>query len=58
MQSTGSRRCNYPVSTKELANTLEALVQGAIFQFAFLNERDIEVHLKAHIRALLRPYAV
>lgn len=58
LQAIASGELKNIVSTKELANTLEALVQGAIFQFAFLNERDIEVHLKAHIRALLRPYAV
>lgn len=39
-----------------LAFTLEALIQGAIFQFAFLNERDIEPHLQRHVSALLQPY--
>lgn len=43
-------------NTKEFAKTLEALVQGAIFQFAFLNERNIETHLKDHIRLMLNPY--
>ncbi|NJM10397.1 MAG: TetR/AcrR family transcriptional regulator [Bdellovibrionaceae bacterium] len=36
-------------NAKELARTMEALVQGAVFQFAFLNERDIEIHLKDHL---------
>ncbi len=40
----------------EFAKTMEALVQGAIFQFAFLSERDIESHLKSHFRVLLKPY--
>ncbi|MBX9768251.1 MAG: TetR family transcriptional regulator [Bdellovibrionales bacterium] len=41
---------------KEFARTLEALVQGAIFQFAFLNERSIETHLRDHFRLILNPY--
>jgi len=40
----------------ELAKTMEALVQGAIFQFAFLSERDIDSHLKSHLRVLLKSY--
>jgi AcrR family transcriptional regulator len=43
---------------EELAFTLEALVQGAIFQFAFLGERNIELHLQNHITQLLKPYLV
>lgn len=46
------------IEPKSFAKTLEALVQGAIFQFAFLDERDIEVHLKSHIRTLLKPYVL
>ena len=45
-------------NTKEFAKTMEALVQGAIFQFAFLNERNIEIHLIDHFRVLLKPYLV
>jgi AcrR family transcriptional regulator len=41
---------------KSFASTLEALVQGAIFQFAFLNESNIDLHLREHIRILLRPH--
>ena len=41
---------------KDLAKTMEALVQGAIFQFAFLNERNIETHLKDHFKVMLKPY--
>jgi AcrR family transcriptional regulator len=40
----------------ELAFTLEALIQGAIFQFAFLGERGIEAHLRRHVTTFLRPY--
>jgi AcrR family transcriptional regulator len=39
------------------AATLEALVQGAIFQFAFLEEDDLERHLHGHVRTILQPYA-
>lgn len=39
-----------------LAKTLEALIQGGIFQFAFLDQRSIEDHLKAHVEVLLNPY--
>jgi AcrR family transcriptional regulator len=45
-------------NVQEFAKTMEALVQGAIFQFAFLSERDIESHLKSHFRLLLRPYLI
>jgi AcrR family transcriptional regulator len=41
-------------NARELAKTMEALVQGAIFQFAFLSERDVEAHLKDHFRVLLK----
>lgn len=43
-------------NTNEFAKTLEALVQGAIFQFAFLNERSIETHLRDHFKLMLKPY--
>ncbi len=43
-------------SPKDLAKTMEALVQGAIFQFAFLSERNIETHLKDHFNVILKPY--
>lgn len=39
-----------------LAFTLEALMQGAIFQFAFLGESNIEAHLHAHMHTFLAPY--
>lgn len=45
-------------NVKSFAKTLEALVQGAIFQFAFLSEKNIEAHLKDHVRMLLGPYLV
>lgn len=39
-----------------LAKTLEALVQGGIFQFAFLEENFIHLHLKDHLDTFLKPY--
>jgi AcrR family transcriptional regulator len=39
------------------AATVEALVQGAIFQLAFLEGRSIERHLRQHVQAILRPFA-
>lgn len=46
------------IDCRTLSKTLEALVQGAIFQFAFLDERDIELHIKDHFRVILKPYAL
>ena len=42
--------------TVRLAFTLEALIQGSIFQFAFLDERNLEGHMQAHIEMFLKPY--
>lgn len=39
-----------------LAITLEALVQGSIFQFAFLGRHNIHAHLRDRLQCLLRPY--
>jgi AcrR family transcriptional regulator len=44
------------VDADKLAWTLEALIQGAIFQFAFLGTRGIETHLRDHVTAYLSPY--
>jgi len=44
------------IESRTFAKTLEALVQGAIFQFAFLEERSIDVHLKEHFLVVLRPF--
>ena len=33
-----------------------SIVQGAIFQFAFLEERNIETHLKNHVQQILGPH--
>lgn len=44
------------VNTKSLAFTLEALVQGAIFQFAFLEEKNIQTHLRSHFKTALQPW--
>ncbi|WII70853.1 TetR family transcriptional regulator [Bdellovibrio sp. 22V] len=41
---------------EDLAMTLEALVQGSIFQFGFLNERNIERHLVSRFRSALQPF--
>jgi hypothetical protein len=40
----------------DLACTLEALIQGAIFQFGFLDEPDIGAWIRRHIDFLLGPY--
>lgn len=42
----------------DLAMTLEALVQGSIFQFGFLNEKNIERHLTSRINSVLQPYLI
>lgn len=39
-----------------VAWTLEALIQGAIFQFAFLEVREIERHLCNHVETFLAAY--
>lgn len=44
------------IDTKSFAKVLEALVQGSIFQFAFLEERDIESHIKSHFKLILSTY--
>jgi AcrR family transcriptional regulator len=41
---------------ERIASTLEALIQGAIFQFGFLEGRGIEAHLRGHVRTFLEPY--
>lgn len=58
LQAIASGELKNIVCERELAKTMEALVQGGIFQFAFLNERDIEIHLKDHFKVLLKPYVV
>lgn len=40
---------------ENLAITLEALVQGSIFQFAFLNEQNIGRHLANRFQSVLGP---
>lgn len=42
-------------SAEDLAMTLEALVQGSIFQFAFLEEKNIGRHLSNRFRSALQP---
>lgn len=41
---------------KDYAMTLEALVQGSIFQFGFLSEKGIQKHLISRIESALLPY--
>jgi len=55
-QAIHNGELKYIENAKELAKTAEALVQGAIFQFAFLSERNIETHLKDHFKVILKPY--
>lgn len=45
------------VDPKAFSKTLEALVQGSIFQFAFLDEGNIETHLKNHFKIVLAPFS-
>lgn len=45
-----------PVDVERIAATLEALIQGAIFQFGFLEARGIEAHLRGHVQTFLEPY--
>lgn len=42
----------------DFAMTLEALVQGAIFQFAYLNGSSIERHLSERIKSALQVYLI
>jgi AcrR family transcriptional regulator len=44
------------VDVERVASTLEALIQGAIFQFGFLERRGIESHLHEHVQTFLEPY--
>jgi AcrR family transcriptional regulator len=44
------------VEPEAMSWTVEALIQGAIFQFAFLSTHDVEQHLQTHVERLLRPY--
>ena len=44
------------IDASRVAWTLEALIQGAIFQFAFLEARGIERHLCDHVETFLAPY--
>jgi AcrR family transcriptional regulator len=45
-----------PLDVERVAATLEALIQGAIFQFGFLEARGIEAHLRSHVQTFLEPY--
>jgi AcrR family transcriptional regulator len=56
VQAIKRRELSEEIDPKLLSKTLEALVQGAIFQFAFLDEKSIELHLKMHFEIMLKPY--
>jgi len=45
-----------PIDVERVAFSLEALIQGAIFQFGFLERRGIENHLHEHVQTFLEPY--
>lgn len=45
------------IAPDSFAITLEALIQGAIFQFAFLEKKNIKEHLESHVRVVLKPFA-
>lgn len=66
-QSIFSRLLKEAIVRKELSEDLnpiefsillEALVQGSIFQFAFTESRDVELHLKKHLTLALKPYRI
>lgn len=54
LEAISNKELKFIDDPKDLAMTLEALVQGSIFQFAFLNERSIELHLKQRFTATLQ----
>ena len=58
VEATEKKELSAKIEPKILAKTLEALVQGAIFQFSFLNEDNIELHLKKHFELVLAPYII
>lgn len=43
------------IEPEDFAMTLEALVQGAIFQFGFLNDQNIKRHLLNRFQSILQP---
>jgi len=43
---------------EKIGFTLEALIQGGIFQFAFLREPNIEEHLQNHVRTFLAQFMI
>lgn len=55
-EAVNSGELSETIEPRLFAKTLEALVQGAIFQFAFLEDRSIDLHLKEHFRMVLKPY--
>lgn len=56
-QAISSNELSIIIEPRQFSKTLEALVQGAIFQFAFLDEKSIKYHLKQHFRLIMKPYS-
>lgn len=57
-EAIANRELKAGLDAEDLAMTLEALVQGSIFQFGFLNEKNIERHLTNRISSVLQPYLI
>ena len=57
-EAINNKELSDKIETKLMAKTLEALVQGTIFQFSFLEDRSVEYNLKEHIRIMLNPYII
>lgn len=54
-EAYSNRELSKHIAAEDLAMTLEALIQGSIFQFAFLDDRSIERHLRSRIQTVLKP---
>lgn len=54
-EAVSNREVKIIGAPEDLAMTLEALVQGSIFQFAFLDEQSIGRHLANRFRSVLQP---
>lgn len=46
------------IDPANIAFVLEALIQGSIFQYAFLERHDLKNHLLGHVNAFLEVYSV
>jgi AcrR family transcriptional regulator len=52
-EAVEDKELNADLDPEKMSWTLEALIQGAIFQFSFLNEHDVGAHLRTHVERLL-----